>query len=52
MEVPDSEIKIENILQDSPSFVPYKIKTSKDNGRGKGVKNVKMNIMSSDLGMA
>ena len=50
--VPDSEIKIENILQDSPSFVPYKIKISKDNGRGKGVKNVKMNIMGSDLGMA
>ena len=50
--VPDSEIKIENILQDSPSFVPYKIKISKDNSREKGVKNVKMNIMGSDLGMA
>ena len=25
--IPDSEIKIENIIQDSPSFVPYKIKT-------------------------
>ena len=50
--VPDSEIKIENILQDSPSFVPYKIKISKDNGRGKGVENIKLNIMGSNLGMA
>ena len=25
--IPDSEIRIENIIQDSPQFVPYKIKT-------------------------
>ena len=50
--VPDSDIEIENILQDSPLFVPYKVKISKDNGRGKGVENIKMNIMGSDLGMA
>ena len=50
--IPDSEIKIENIIQDSPSFVPYKVEIQKDKGRGKGVKNVKMNIMGSDLGMA
>ena len=48
----DSEIKIENIIQDSPSFVPYEVEIPKDKGRGKGVKNVKMNIMGSDLGMA
>ena len=40
--IPDSEIKIENIIQDSPSFVPYKVEIPKDKGRGKGVKNVKM----------
>ena len=50
--IPDSEIKIENIIQDSPSFVPYEVEILKDNGRGKGVENVKMNIMGSDLGMA
>ena len=50
--IPDSEIfKIENIIQDSPSFVPYQVEIPKDKGRGKGVKNVKMNIMGSDLGM-
>ena len=50
--IPDSEIQIENIVQDSPSFVPYKVEIPKDKGRGKGVKNVKMNIVGSDLGMA
>ena len=50
--IPDSEIKIENIIQDSPSFVPYKVEISRDKGRGKGVKKVKMNIMGSDLGTA
>ena len=38
--VPDSEIKIENIIQDSPSFVPHKIKTPTGKGKGKGVKNI------------
>ena len=32
--VPDSEIKIEKIIQDSPTFVPHKIKIP----MGKGVK--------------
>ena len=50
--IPDSEIKIENIIQDSPSFLPYKVEIPKDKGRGKDVKNVRMNIMGSDLGMA
>ena len=50
--IPDSEIKIENIIQDSPSFVPCKIKVKTPRGRGKGVEEVKMNIMGSDLGMA
>ena len=50
--IPDSEIKIENIIQDSPSFVPYKVKIPKDQGSGKGVKNIQMNIMGSDSGMA
>ena len=38
----DSEIKIENIIQDSPSFVPHKIKTPTGKGKGKGVKNLKI----------
>ena len=46
--IPDSEIQIENIIQDSPSFVPYKVEIPRTKGRGKGVKN----IMASDLGMA
>ena len=50
--IPDSEIMIENIIQDSPSFVPYEVKIPKDKGRGKGVKNINMNIMGSDSGMA
>ena len=50
--IPDSEIKIANIIKDSPSFVPYKAKIPKDKGRGIGVKNIKMNIMGCDSGMA
>ena len=50
--IPDSEIRIENIIQGSPSFVPYKIKVKTPKGREKGVKEVKMNNMGSDLGMA
>ena len=50
--IPDSEIRIENIIQDSPQFVPYKIKTPVQKGKGKGVKEVKMNIMNSDSEMA
>ena len=51
-EIPDSEIKIENIIQDSPSFVPYKIKTPKAGGKGKGVKDIKLNNNNSDSEMA
>ena len=36
--VPDSEIQIENIIQDSPSFVPYNVEIQRDKGQGKGVK--------------
>ena len=50
--IPDSEIRIENIIQGSPSFVPCKIKVMTPKGREKGVEEVKMNIMGSDLGMA
>ena len=39
--IPDSEIKLENIVQGSPSFVPHSVKSSK--GKGKGVKNIKLN---------
>ena len=50
--IPDSEIRIENIIQGSPQFVPYKIKTPVRKGRGKGVKEVKINIVNSDSEMA
>ena len=50
--IPDSEIKIENIIQDSPSFVPYIIKTPKARGKGKGVKDIKLNNNNSDSEMA
>ena len=39
--IPDSEIKLENIVQGSPSFVPHSVKSYK--GKGKGVKNIKLN---------
>ena len=50
--IPDSEIKIENIIQGSPQFVPYKIKTPVPKGKGKGVKGYKINIVNSDSEMA
>ena len=50
--IPDSEIRIENVIQGSPSFVPCKINVKTLRGRGKGVEEDKMNIMGSDLGMA
>ena len=50
--IPDSEIKIENIIQDSPSFVPYKIKTPKARGKEKGVKDIKLNNDNSDSEIA
>ena len=39
--IPDSEIKLENIVQGSPSFVPHSVKNPR--GKGKGVKNIKLN---------
>ena len=39
--IPDSEIKLENTVQGSPSFVPHSVKSYK--GKGKGVKNIKLN---------
>ena len=50
--IPDSEIRIENIIEGSPQFVPYKIKTPIRRGKGKGVKEVKINIVNSDSEMA
>ena len=50
--IPDSEIRIENIIQGSPSFVPHKIKVKTLRGRRKGVEEAKRNIMNSDSGMA
>ena len=47
--IPDSEIKLENIVQGSPSFVPHSAKSSK--GKGKGVKEIKINIVNSNSEM-
>ena len=49
--IPDSEIRLENIIQGSPQFVPYKIKTPVPKGKGKGVKEIKINIVNSDSEM-
>ena len=49
-EVPNSEIQIENIIQDSLSSVPYKINTLPR--KGKGVKNIKLNVTGSATEMA
>ena len=48
--IPDSEIKLENIVQGIPSFVPHSVKSSK--GKGKGVKNIKLNDSGFALEMA
>ena len=45
--IPDSEIKLENIVKGSPSFDP---KSSK--GKGKGVKNIRLNDPGFASGMA
>ena len=50
--IPDSKIRIENIIQGSPQFVPYKIKTRVPKGKGKGVKEIKIDIVNSDSEMA
>ena len=51
--VPDSEIKLENIILGSPTFVPIRIKnkTPKQKGLGKGNKNIKF-VDNSDVEMA
>ena len=48
--VPNSEIQIENIIQDSPSSVPYRINTLPR--KGKGVKNIELNVAGSASEMA
>ena len=48
--IPDSEIQIENIIWDSPSSVPYKVNILP--GKGKGVKNIKLNVIGSASEMA
>ena len=45
--IPDSEIKLENIIPGSPLFVPYK--QGKTKGKRKHVKNIKINIDSADI---
>ena len=39
--IPDLEIRLENIVQGSPSFIPHSVK--KPRGKGKCVKNIKLN---------
>ena len=44
--IPDSEIKLEDIIPGSPVFVPYKHTTPK--GKGKGIKDIKINMTSEN----
>ena len=46
--IPDSEIKLENIVQGSPSFVSHSPKIPR--GKGKGVKDVRLNDSGSASG--
>ena len=48
--VPNSEIQIENIIQDSPLSVPYRINTLPR--KGKDVKNIELNVAGSASEMA
>ena len=50
MKIPASEIKLENIVQGSPSFVSHSPKIPR--GSGKGVKDVRLNDSGSASGMA
>ena len=50
--IPDSEVKLENIVQGSPSFVPHSVKSSKGKGKGKGIKNIKLNDSGFAIEMA
>ena len=45
----DSNIKIENIIPGSPAFVPHKQFKPKNTGKGKGKKNIKLSIDSSEM---
>ena len=42
--IPDSGIKIENIIQGSPVYIPYKWKIPKSKGKGKGSKGSKLKV--------
>ena len=47
--IPDSKIRIENIIQGSPSFVPYKIKVRTPKALGKGNKDIKLSDSASEM---
>ena len=40
--IPDSEIRVENIMSGSPLFIPYHHIKPKVTGKGKGIKNIKI----------
>ena len=52
--VPDSEIRLENFIVESPTYIPYKCKTPKSVGKGKGSKGSKLKnvVQSKSSGMA
>ena len=39
---PDADIKLGNIIPGSPAFIPYRQKTPKNKGKGKGSKGLKI----------
>ena len=45
--IPDSKIRLENIIPGSPLFVPYK--QEKPKGKGKHVKHIKLDIDFADM---
>ena len=51
--VPDSEIRLENIIVGSPIYIPYRKKTPKAKGKGSGSKGPKLKqVVPSKPGMA
>ena len=42
--IPDADIKLENIIPGSPAFIPYRRKTPKNKGKGKGSKGPKIKV--------
>ena len=51
--VPDSEIRLENIIVGSPIYIPYRKKTPKAKGKGSGSKGSKLKqVVPSKPGMA